>query len=58
MKLRTVNVEFDSNPYLTKAIDPIELLTTDVRYFDKDGYELTPVEQLFHYENIALNETH
>jgi hypothetical protein len=50
MQLQKTNAYFIENPRLTVPIDYHRLLTTPLKDFDKDGYEIdTPIERL-HYE--------
>lgn len=48
MRLRTKNNKFVKQPHIDTPVDMDELLSTSMKYFDKDGYELNKVEQLFH----------
>ena len=48
MKLVTTNNQFLEHPYIDNHIADIEVLNASMAYFDKDGYELNLVEQLYH----------
>jgi hypothetical protein len=57
MKLKKTNHKFIQNPYITTAVDQHTLMSTSMKYFDKDGYELNHVEQLYHREQgINIDE--
>lgn len=60
MKLQIVNNTYNHSPYLTKPLSNTKSITQRlVKYFDKDGYELTPLEQMYHAVNgVILNEKH
>lgn len=47
------------SPYITKPIDDRLLLNTSMAFFDKDGYELNMLEQLYYQANdVDISEKH
>lgn len=43
-----IDIEVARNPTCTQTINARHLSTESVKYFDKDGFELTPLEQLYY----------
>jgi hypothetical protein len=59
MNLTIVNHDFCEVAYITKPIDLIDAINNSPKFFDKDGYELTPIEQMYHEANgIDISERH
>lgn len=56
MRLVVSQNEFIEHPYITKRIPDIAVLESSMQYFDKDGYELNHVEQVYHrYHNVDID---
>lgn len=59
MQLRITNNQFTKDPYILQTIDDLDLINNSPTFFDKDGYELTPIEQQFHHaQGVDLSEKH
>jgi len=54
-----IKVEVDRNPTCSETVNASMLSSESVRYFDKDGFELTPLEQAYYcaagYQNKIGN---
>lgn len=48
MKLVASQNEFIEHPFIDCTIADIDIMLASMKYFDKDGYELNHVEQLYH----------
>jgi hypothetical protein len=56
MKLATSTNKFIERPHITDSITDSEVLLASMQYFDKDGYELNHVEQLYHNnQNVDIS---
>mgnify|MGYP001038425640 CR=1 FL=1 len=56
MKLVESQNKFIELPYITQAVCDTEVILASMQYFDKDGYELNHVEQLYHnHHNVDLS---
>ena len=59
MFLTVIKNDFIENPVLTQAPPDELVLKSDMKYFDKDGYELNETETLYHrYNDVDLSERH
>jgi len=54
--MRVIDVKFPRLPFI-RGTFPVSLLDLSIRYFDRDGYELTEVERAIHrYFNIPVGD--
>lgn len=59
MKLAVSGHTFDTDPRILKAPADKDVLSRSMDFFDKDGYELNHVEELYYrHNNINLSEKH
>lgn len=54
MLLKLRDCDFHKEPYLTKAIPDVLIDHLDMRYFDKDGYEITALMERVFYEHNGV----
>lgn len=59
MRLHLTSNQWPEQPFIRQPIYTNDLLNTSMKYFDKDGYEINKLEQLYYIENkIDISEKH
>lgn len=59
MNLTIVNNHFVKEPYITQTPQDSDVLSSSMKFFDKDGYELNHTEQLYYnYNLVNIKEKH
>lgn len=59
MKLELTNNWHEPSPEILYSISDDDALSKSLQFFDKDGYELTPLEQYWHHnQGIDISEKH
>ena len=59
MKLAIINNQFSPNAHITNPLFDEEVLGWSMKYFDKDGFEINHLEQIYYkYSKIDISQEH
>lgn len=59
VKLELTNNWHEPSPSILYSVDDHDVLTKSLQFFDKDGYELTPLEQYYYLnQGVDISEKH
>lgn len=59
MNLKIIPNSFRPDPHIQATCSDVSVLNSDMKYFDKDGYEINKTEELFYLaQGVNLSERH